>query len=134
MITSMQDQPDSDAPRISVSPDASASSDCQSCRSGESICRKACQISWAYMVQSLSRLYHEFDGDFLLPLILGEVYMHSTRNYQTGDDKHHHASLLATNPFSISEVTGIPRETVRRKIAKLVADGRLEYRPIAVLS
>ena len=36
------------------------------------------------------------------------------------------ATLLPCNAFSISEATGIPRETVRRKASELVAEGLLE--------
>ena len=43
--------------------------------------------------------------------------------------EHQPKSLLPCNALSISDVTGIPRETVRRKLAKLLALGWIEKTP-----
>ena len=42
---------------------------------------------------------------------------------------HQSPSFFACNALSISEVTGIPRETVRRKLAKLVDLGWIQKTP-----
>ncbi|MFO7712811.1 hypothetical protein [Desulfosarcina sp.] len=88
-----------------------------------------------FFLRYLNRLYHEFDGDLLLPVVLGEIAHHNifkfySRNGQCAyirdkllTRKEKFAKLEPTNAFSISEATGIPRETVRRKIDKLVEKG-----------
>ncbi len=79
-------------------------------------------------------LYKKFDGDILLPIILGSIAHHTisviskkynydskmVMNYLSNSD---FDSLLPCNAYSISEYTGIPRETVRRKVAKLIRKG-----------
>lgn len=88
-----------------------------------------------HMVRHLLLLYKEFEGDLLLPLILGEIAHHNVKKVYTieenclqarrdlpaGEDRSNY--FVPTNAFSISEATGIPRETVRRKIVKLVEKG-----------
>jgi Holliday junction resolvase RusA-like endonuclease len=85
-----------------------------------------------FLLRYLNLLYREFDGDLLLPIVLGEIAHHniiriysSTGNchdvrdqIKTGTDLR--KNLAPTNAYSISEATGIPRETVRRKIDKLI--------------
>ena len=88
-------------------------------------------------LRHLNRLYREFDGDLLLPIVLGEIAHHNVlrvysrnshcldiqeRMYKEPDWR---SDLDPTNAFSISEATGIPRETVRRKIDKLQRKGWL---------
>lgn len=87
------------------------------------------------MVRHLLLLYREFEGDLLLPIILGEIALHNVKKLYTvektclkalrdipkGVERRRY--LEPTNAFSISEATGIPRETVRRKIFKLVEKG-----------
>ncbi|MBL0381609.1 MAG: hypothetical protein JKP90_18675 [Desulfofustis sp. PB-SRB1] len=83
-----------------------------------------------HMLRHLLRLYHKFEGDLLMPIILGEIAHHNIRAFYyqedgclktrsdipTGEDR---LKLQeSTNAFSISEATGIPRETVRRKVDK----------------
>lgn len=90
-----------------------------------------------FMLRHLVLLYQEFEGDLLMPIILGEIAHHNIhRVYEqqgdclkprsdipTGDDRLKHQE--STNAFSISEATGIPRETVRRKVDKMVDKGWL---------
>ncbi|BEH10291.1 MULTISPECIES: hypothetical protein [Geobacter] len=91
-----------------------------------------------FLLKYLNTLYVEFNGDFVLAIVLGElahqnvcqfarqgrmelprtelpVSVDALRNF-----------LLPCNPFSISESTGIPRETVRRKFEELVRLGLIE--------
>lgn len=90
----------------------------------------------SYQLRHLNRLYREFDGDLVLPIILGEIghynamrffssqgYVMNAKDIPT--DPESHLLLRPCNAFSISEATGIPRETVRRKVEKLIAMGWL---------
>lgn len=88
-----------------------------------------------HMVRHLLLLYKEFDGDLLLPIVLGEIAHHNAKKLYSLDgpclkvrsdipsDNERLKYLEPTNAFSISEATGIPRETVRRKIFKLIDRG-----------
>ena len=82
----------------------------------------------------LLRLYHAFGGDFVMAIILGTIAHHHVRDIarRTGYDTYFLSKTLRmpprkptglwpTNAFSVSEATGIPRETVRRKIGSLAA-------------
>lgn len=89
-----------------------------------------------FLVAYLSRLYKEFDGDLLLALVLGEIAHHNISALRTAarSPLEFSASLrralqagpvprLPTNAYSIAQATGIPRQTVRRKLAVLEAKG-----------
>jgi len=89
-----------------------------------------------FYINYMLSLYKNFDGDLLLPVILGVVAHHTIARvskfynydarkiveYMKSGDNH---LLLPCNALSISEYTGIPRETVRRKLAKLIQKGWL---------
>ena len=90
-----------------------------------------------YHLRYLRRLAEIFDGDLELPLILGEV---ANRNVgfalgETGvscDDvdqqiirAREKEELSPCSAMSVSLATGLPRETVRRKLNKLVEQGFL---------
>lgn len=88
-----------------------------------------------YHLDHTKRLYSEFNGDLLLPLLLGEISHYNLRhidlmdgNFSRGGEKFR--QQIDTNRFcntsSISHSLNLPRETVRRKVAKLVAMGYLE--------
>lgn len=91
-----------------------------------------------YLLKYLSSLYKEFDGDIVLAIVLGELaHQNISRLMQRGqllprDDNRTpmlealRDLLLPSNPLSISEATGIPRETVRRKFELLVELGWIE--------
>lgn len=90
-------------------------------------------------VRHLIGLYRSFGGDLVAVIVLGEVAHHNlaplinraltphelSENLGTSEGGGHH-SFLPTNAFSIAQATGIPRETVRRKIANLIRRGWLE--------
>lgn len=89
-------------------------------------------------VRQFIRVYRKFDGDFVAAIVLGEVAHHNlshlvnrSRTPQELSEAlrtvraKRPESLLPTNAFSIGEATGIPRETVRRKIAALLRRGWL---------
>lgn len=88
-----------------------------------------------YSLRYLNHLYRKFEGDFVMCMVLGEIANHNISGFfsRSGScievqkeserylDRMKH--LEPTNAFSVSEATGIPRETVRRKIDKLQEKG-----------
>jgi hypothetical protein len=89
-----------------------------------------------FFLSYLLRVYHAFDRDIVMAVVLGTIAHHNVRQFarRTGYDTHllsealrtsrrKATQLLPTNAFSVSEATGIPRETVRRKIGSLAAKG-----------
>lgn len=86
-----------------------------------------------FMTSRLRAMYQAYDGDLTLCLVLGEIASRNTerfyddrRGYQASPVRGQKPALLPCNALSISDVTGIPRETVRRKLAKLVDLGWIE--------
>ncbi len=89
-----------------------------------------------FMTSRLRAMYQAYDGDLTLCLVLGEIASRNTerfiderRGYIPRSLSAPAPQLLACNALSISEVTGIPRETVRRKLAKLMDLGWIEKTP-----
>lgn len=92
-------------------------------------------------IRSLRRWFEDFDRDILLPILLGEIALHNIGALQNGVARRAstHApqlpvspplaceekacSLKPCNAYSIAAATGLPRETVRRKIVRLVELG-----------
>lgn len=93
-----------------------------------------------YEIRHLRRLYEEFDQDILLPLLLGEIALHNIgafdgngRPQASGDRADRtgqglNCTLKPCNAYSIAAATGLARETVRRKIARLVELGWISRR------
>lgn len=90
-------------------------------------------IMGTFHLRHILRLYAAFDGDLLQAIVLGEVAHHNFSAIRTAARDAEELSALAkrrneagslpllpTNAFSIAAATGIPRETVRRKIEALV--------------
>jgi len=90
-----------------------------------------------YHLRGLIKLYARLDGDLLLSLVLGVIahinlrsaLMQPGQNLEeyealltaAGDDAERYGQgMMPANAYSVSEATGIPRETVRRKIARLL--------------
>lgn len=73
-------------------------------------------------------LYSAYEGDLLLPFVLGEIGMHNVGLRYEGapGSEENRKRLRPCNALSISTVTGIPRETVRRKVEILVKMGLIE--------
>jgi hypothetical protein len=90
-----------------------------------------------FIVRHLVRTYRAFDGDLLEAIVLGEIAHHnvSARLNKLTEALRHQAEplpeswgrprYLPTNAFSIAQATGIPRQTVRRKIRALIERGWL---------
>ncbi len=99
--------------------------------------RNAAILLARYQVRSLRRLFEEFERDILLPILLGEIALHNIGVLEHGDesdrlaadeaesdsDEVHMSRLRPCNAYSIAAATGLPRETVRRKIGRLVELG-----------
>ncbi|HRP96894.1 MAG TPA: hypothetical protein PL143_11620 [Rhodocyclaceae bacterium] len=84
-------------------------------------------------IRKLKRFYAEFDHDILLPLLLGEIALHNIGVLENAigvrdDDNDGVGVLKPCNAYSIAAATGLPRETVRRKIARLVELGWISKR------
>lgn len=91
-----------------------------------------------YLLKYLNSLYAEFGGDIVKAIVLGELAHHNISKMRkngslsavkaldmsSGNDIRQ--ELVPGNPFSISEATGIPRETVRRKFLELMEEGLVE--------
>lgn len=110
----------------------------------------ALRVPWSmlrtrFVTAHLTALYQRFEGDLLLPLVLGEV---ATRNFQAiyqmrtegqfqllipAAERHMletgtlpRSWMRPANIMSIAAATGVPRETVRRKVEALVGRGWVE--------
>ena len=90
----------------------------------------------SFIVPMMRRLYREFDGDMVEIIVLGEISMRNVGSFfqRAGvdapekllDDETRRVQLMRPcNALSISEATGIPRETVRRKVNDLIEKGWL---------
>lgn len=79
----------------------------------------------------LIRLYKAFDGDLESCIVLGEIAHYNTchlfpdKSTRKHDLNEVHKTFKGCNAHSISLSSGIPRETVRRKIKKLMGIGYL---------
>ena len=101
--------------------------------------RHAYQVSHliaGFTVPLLRTLYHQFDGDMAQIIVLGEISLRNVSQFfdkggadtpeKLLDDRQRRDQLMQScNALSISEATGIPRETVRRKVALLIDKGWL---------
>lgn len=103
--------------------------------------RTAAMLLARYQIRNLRRVFEEFERDILLPILLGEIALHNIgalEHRNTGlsigdaagttglDDlegEGHVPAMRPCNAYSISAATGLPRETVRRKIGRLVELG-----------
>lgn len=80
----------------------------------------------------LRAIYSKFQGDLVMAIVLGEIATHNVGAWLSskGNDPHalddvqsHERILRPCNALSISDATGIPRETVRRKVDALIERG-----------
>lgn len=93
------------------------------------------------MLAHLGTVYRSFDGDLVRAIVLGETTHHNVEGLLQACDHDERrfrdaiggpaglARIPPSNAFSISQATGIPRETVRRKVRKLVKAGLLVRQP-----
>jgi hypothetical protein len=97
--------------------------------------RAAAVLLARYQIRSLRRLFEEFERDILLPILLGEIALHNIGALEhggdamlSGDTEQIALRLRPCNAYSIAAATGLPRETVRRKIVRLVELGWISRR------
>lgn len=98
------------------------------------------------LLDYLKDIHRLFDGDLALAIVLAEIAHHSSSRHFTGSGKDAKAigelkpqdpdltRLESCSAYSLAAATGLPRETVRRKLARLtelgwvVKTGRAEVR------
>jgi hypothetical protein len=90
-----------------------------------------------FFLEHMLRLYHEFDGDLVMSVVLGEIGHHNVSPFFTTrgssgsvnnvqhlwSRKDDEMILAPCNAFSLSVATGIPRETIRCKVRILIKRG-----------
>jgi hypothetical protein len=92
-----------------------------------------------FMVEHLVRVHRAFDGDVVAAIVLGTIGQHNVRLFYDevvakSDESltelvargAHVPYLRPCNAMSVAASTGIPRETVRRKIRWLIERGWIE--------
>jgi len=90
----------------------------------------------SFTVPLLRDLYSRFDGDMVEIIVLGEIALRNVSqffNKSAGvvhehwldDEEQRNKLMRPCNALSISDATGIPRETVRRKVKQLIDKGWL---------
>jgi hypothetical protein len=100
--------------------------------------RYVSMVMSSFMLRHLRRLYHAFASDLVAPIILGEIahynvgHQFAQKGFPTDAgfslDGRPAGEFRPCNAFSISEATGIPRETVRRRVQVYVRRGWLVRR------
>ncbi len=102
--------------------------------------RQAAIIMARHEIRGLKRFYEAFDHDILLALLLGEIALHNVGALENSrtivamngngngatesqEASFHGCVLRPCNAYSIAAATGLPRETVRRKIGRLAELG-----------
>lgn len=86
-----------------------------------------------FFLDYLKDLYREFDGDLALVIVLAEIAHHSSSGaFKPGNRSgstfrpEEAGPLPSCSAYSLAAATGLPRETVRRKIARLTELGWVE--------
>lgn len=94
-----------------------------------------------FFLKYLTDIYEAFEGDLAMTIILGEISHHNTARFFSPEgapneamrsiqnDVAYWTAMDGCNAYSMSCATGIPRETVRRKIAELKKKGWVEDVP-----
>jgi DNA-binding transcriptional ArsR family regulator len=92
-----------------------------------------------FFVGYLRDIYTQFEGDLALVIVLGEIAHHNMSTHFAVDgppdragirrlelDEALRSRLPACNAYSLAAATGLPRETIRRKITRLETLGWVE--------
>lgn len=88
-------------------------------------------IAHTFICRRLKTLHHHFQGDLIMGLIMCEIWQYNFGRYLAQapsldrhldlDDPEQRAKVLpACNAYSVSQALGVPSETVRRKVKKLI--------------
>lgn len=94
---------------------------------GTASVRKIALALARYKLRQVNQMLEGFDRDILLAVLLGEIALHNLHGLE--DDPDVCRRMRPCNAYSVAASTGIPRETVRRKVARLVELGWIEKRP-----
>ncbi len=95
------------------------------------VLREVALLLARHEIRNLRRWFEEFDRDILLPILLGEIALHNIGALENHDSPAvgiERCELKPCNAYSIAAATGLPRETVRRKIARLGEMGWINKR------
>lgn len=85
-----------------------------------------------FTVPLLSRIYRAFHGDMVAAIVLGEIALRNTEAWLCDhgnpedvirDLVRRSEVMRPCNALSIAQACGLPRETVRRKVATLIERG-----------
>lgn len=100
--------------------------------------RELSYVMGQFMTEHLIRVHRLFEGDLTAAIVLATVAQRNLQRYydEVGRDApqgfdalvdadEHLPHLRPCNALSVSAATGVPRETVRRKVRWLVAKGWL---------
>lgn len=91
-----------------------------------------------FLLPYLLTLYREFDGDLAMVIVLGEIAHHNMSGHfgprglsdgaaaEFDVNPSFREGLPACNAFSLAAATGLPRETVRRKLVAMESRGWME--------
>lgn len=134
-------------PKASSTSEGMVETEQQSSESSHAAIRTVALLLMRHEIRNLRRWFEEFDRDILLPILLGEIAMHNTGAFEhasangnggrngradeglpSSPDAWRTCTLRHCNAYSIAAATGLPRETVRRKIVRLVELGWVERR------
>lgn len=94
-------------------------------------------LIYSVFLRYFKQLYQLFDGDLVMALVMAEIWHFNISRYfarsgtqhatvQLHDSEKRRTLLPGCNAYSISQVLGVPSETVRRKVRKLLALGLIE--------
>jgi len=99
------------------------SSSLRACFDGDELAQKLGFVSFS--TDFLIRCYRVFDGDIKSAIIFNVISLWALRQRET--DVVPDVAGFSCNNHSISIATGIPYETVRRKVKSMVENGWLEF-------
>lgn len=91
-------------------------------------------VLYSLIIRQFKSFYRTFDGDLILALVMCEIWQYNIGRYLDragsenasavlGDSDNRQKLLPACNAYSLSQVLGVPSETVRRKVRKLIDKG-----------
>lgn len=96
-------------------------------------------LTGRFLGEHLTRVYHLFEGDLTAAIVLATVAQHNLQRFydevargadegfdELVEGERHLAHMRHCNALSVSAATGVPRETVRRKVRMLEAKGWLK--------
>lgn len=91
-------------------------------------------IAYSFLGRQMKSLYRTFAGDLVMAMVMSEIWQYNLGRYFDRSGAEGATKILKNpevrqtvlppcNAYSISQVLGVPSETVRRKVFKLVELG-----------